>query len=149
MGYGSRALSLLHDYYCGHITSLSEGVAASMATPTTHIDKVKEIPTCLHFTCHTHTPHSSHTQGEGLMEETIVPRADLPPLLCSLANRPPDAVDYVGVAYGLTLPLYRSALLSLGDLRIMSSFHVRFWSRAGYVPVYLRQTPVSMPYCLV
>jgi N-acetyltransferase 10 len=101
MGYGSRALSLLCDYYCGHATLLSEGVAPSLeATPTTHIDK-----------------------GEGLLKETVVPRTDLPPLLCCLANRPPEAVDYVGVAYGLTLPLYR------------------FWSRAGYIPVYLRQTP--------
>jgi N-acetyltransferase 10 len=94
MGYGSRALSLLCDYYCGHATLLSEGVAPSLeATPTTHIDK-----------------------GEGLLKETVVPRTDLPPLLCCLANRPPEAVDYVGVAYGLTLPLYRSAIPEYGDL---------------------------------
>ena len=82
------------------------------------------------------------------MEETIAPRAGLPPLLSSLGNRSPEAVDYVGVAYGLTLPLYRSALLGVSGLFMMSSFHVRFWNRAGYIPVYLRQTPVSKPYCI-
>lgn len=49
MGYGSRALSLLHDYYCGKITSLNEGAEPmAKATPTTHIDEVYAvIPTLL------------------------------------------------------------------------------------------------------
>ena len=43
MGYGSRALSLLHDYYCGKITSLNEGAEpVAQATPTTHTDKVMQ-----------------------------------------------------------------------------------------------------------
>lgn len=41
MGYGSRALSLLHDYYSGKITSLNEEVEPmAEALPTTHTDEV-------------------------------------------------------------------------------------------------------------
>ena len=46
-------------------------------------------------------------QGVGLMKETIAPRVNLPPLLCRLDDRPPESLDYVGVAYGLTLQLFR------------------------------------------
>lgn len=53
----------------------------------------------------------------------MLPRGGLPPLLQSLAERPPEALQYLGASFGLTAPL-------LG-----------FWQRAGYQPVYLRQTP--------
>lgn len=46
----------------------------------------------------------------------------MPPLLQLLTERKPEALDYLGVSYGLTSPL------------------LRFWKRAGYVPLYLRQT---------
>jgi N-acetyltransferase 10 len=101
MGYGTRALSLLHHYYSGVVTSLSEEVGPSSPT----------------------APAVTRGEDVGLLEETIAPRAGLPPLLCRLADRPPETLDYVGVAYGVTLQLYR------------------FWSRLGYIPVYLRQTP--------
>ncbi len=63
-----------------------------------------------------------------MLKETIAPRSKLPPLLSKLSERPPETVDYVGVAYGLTTQLYR------------------FWKRAGFLPVYLRQTPVRGPH---
>ncbi|KAI0695980.1 GNAT acetyltransferase 2-domain-containing protein [Cytidiella melzeri] len=46
----------------------------------------------------------------------------MPPLLQRLAERRPETLDYLGVSYGLTPQL------------------LRFWKRAGFVPLYLRQT---------
>ncbi|KAJ7447247.1 GNAT acetyltransferase 2-domain-containing protein [Mycena latifolia] len=59
-----------------------------------------------------------------LQTETPTVRAvsSMPPLLQRLSERKPEILDYLGVSYGLT-----------GQL-------LRFWKRAGYVPLYLRQT---------
>jgi N-acetyltransferase 10 len=46
----------------------------------------------------------------------------MPPLLQRLSELRPEPLDYLGVSYGLTPTLFR------------------FWKRAGYVPLYLRQT---------
>ncbi|KIK34278.1 hypothetical protein CY34DRAFT_813025 [Suillus luteus UH-Slu-Lm8-n1] len=46
----------------------------------------------------------------------------MPPLLQRLTERKPESLDYLGVSYGLTPQL------------------LRFWKRAGYVPLYIRQT---------
>ncbi|KAK0285735.1 N-acetyltransferase 10 [Friedmanniomyces endolithicus] len=46
----------------------------------------------------------------------------MPPLFARLSERKPAALEYLGVSYGLTQPLHK------------------FWKRAGFVPVYLRQT---------
>ncbi|KAG6813649.1 hypothetical protein H0H92_008886 [Tricholoma furcatifolium] len=46
----------------------------------------------------------------------------MPPLLQRLSERKPEPLDYLGVSYGLTPQL------------------LRFWKRAGYVPLYIRQT---------
>lgn len=48
------------------------------------------------------------------------PRKTSEPLLLKLSERVPENVDYLSVSYGLTLPL------------------LRFWSRAGYIPLYIR-----------
>ncbi|CAH1104051.1 unnamed protein product [Psylliodes chrysocephalus] len=58
----------------------------------------------------------------GLLKESIEPRNALPPLLLKLSERPPEKLHYIGVSFGLTEQL------------------LRFWKKAGYVPVYLRQT---------
>ncbi|XP_029952025.1 RNA cytidine acetyltransferase-like [Salarias fasciatus] len=58
-----------------------------------------------------------------LLEEVITPRKELPPLLLKLSERRAERLDYLGVSYGLTPPL------------------LRFWKKAGFTPVYLRQTP--------
>ncbi|KAH7909573.1 GNAT acetyltransferase 2-domain-containing protein [Hygrophoropsis aurantiaca] len=46
----------------------------------------------------------------------------MPPLLQRLSERKPENLDYLGVSYGLTPQL------------------LRFWKRAGYAPLYVRQT---------
>ncbi|CAG7818349.1 unnamed protein product [Allacma fusca] len=57
-----------------------------------------------------------------LLTEKIAPRKNLPPLLLKLSERPAECLQYLGVSYGVTSPL------------------LKFWKRAGFVPVYLRQT---------
>lgn len=46
----------------------------------------------------------------------------MPPLLQRLSERQPERLDYLGVSYGITPSLFK------------------FWKRAGYVPLYMRQT---------
>ncbi|KAM8939834.1 RNA cytidine acetyltransferase [Pelodytes ibericus] len=70
---------------------------------------------------HEITPISS--EAVSLLEECPNPRKNLPPLLLRLSERPAEKLDYLGVSYGLTPKL------------------LKFWKRAGFVPVYLRQTP--------
>ncbi|KAI4181854.1 MAG: hypothetical protein L6R41_006365 [Letrouitia leprolyta] len=48
---------------------------------------------------------------------------DMPPLFSKLSERKPQPLDYLGVSFGLTAPLHK------------------FWKRASFAPVYLRQTP--------
>ncbi|CAG8572579.1 17882_t:CDS:10 [Dentiscutata erythropus] len=47
----------------------------------------------------------------------------MPPLLLKLSEKRPVLLHYLGVSYGLTPPLNK------------------FWKRAGFIPLYLRQTP--------
>lgn len=66
---------------------------------------------------------SVSSEAVSLLEEVITPRKELPPLLLKLSERRAERLDYLGVSYGLTAQL------------------LKFWKRAGYAPVYLRQTP--------
>ncbi|PIO77739.1 hypothetical protein TELCIR_00153 [Teladorsagia circumcincta] len=120
MGYGSRTLELLEEYYLGHVPSIDEGVKESV--------KTVKVTSCM---------MDGHTVA--LLEEQIAPRADLPPLLMRLTERKAERLDYLGedsflirllcllwwwgVSFGLTLNL------------------LKFWKKSGFVPVYLRQTP--------
>uniref|UniRef100_A0A8C5ZBN0 RNA cytidine acetyltransferase n=1 Tax=Marmota marmota marmota TaxID=9994 RepID=A0A8C5ZBN0_MARMA len=67
--------------------------------------------------------HTVNSEVVSLLEEVVTPRKDLPPLLLKLNERTAERLDYLGVSYGLTPRL------------------LKFWKRAGFVPVYLRQTP--------
>ncbi|XP_068115792.1 RNA cytidine acetyltransferase [Hyperolius riggenbachi] len=100
MGYGSRALQLLQMYYEGKLPCLEEEST----------NKSQEIT-------------SISSEAVSLLEETVTPRKNLPPLLLRLSERPAEKLDYLGVSYGLTPKL------------------LKFWKRAGFIPVYLRQTP--------
>lgn len=55
-------------------------------------------------------------------QPTVRSATAMPPLLQRLTERKPETLDYLGVSYGLTPQL------------------LRFWKRAGYVPLYVRQT---------
>ncbi|KAK4192199.1 N-acetyltransferase 10 [Podospora australis] len=104
MGYGSKALELLVNYYEGKFTSLSEDteMAVQRSVPRVTDDELAEA---------------------SLFDDIKVrDMSELPPLFAKLAERRPERLDYVGVSYGLTQPLHK------------------FWKRAQFAPVYLRQT---------
>jgi N-acetyltransferase 10 len=62
--------------------------------------------------------------SQSLMNDEVAPRSisSLPPLLQNLSSLKPPSLDYIGVSYGLTSPL------------------LRFWKKAKYMPLYIRQT---------
>lgn len=105
MGYGSRALELLVDFFEGKFTSLDE----DMATAQDEMVRVTD----------------DELANSNLLDDNIHVRdiASMPPLFGKLTERRPDILDYVGVSYGLTPNLHK------------------FWKRASFSPVYLRQTP--------
>ncbi|VDM79797.1 unnamed protein product [Strongylus vulgaris] len=82
MGYGTRTLELLEEYYLGHVPSIEENVKETVKT-------VKDGSTV------------------ALLEEQIAPRTDLPPLLMRLSERKAERLDYLGVSFGLTLDLLK------------------------------------------
>jgi len=75
---------------------------------------------------HSHSLLLPQAEGGGLLNETIAPRAALPPLLQTLAQRPPEPLHWLGASFGITEPLYG------------------FWHKAGFRPVYLRQVSLSL-----
>lgn len=104
MGYGSKALQLLVEYYEGKFANLSEDVDMSGQ---------RSIPRVT----------DAELSKASLFDDIKVrDMNELPPLFAKLSERRPEKLDYVGVSYGLTQPLHK------------------FWKRASFAPVYLRQT---------
>lgn len=104
MGYGSRALQLLLDFYEGKFADLSEAISYPDEQMVRVTDEELENANLLDDNIHVRDIHS------------------MPPLFGKLSERRPDPLDYVGVSYGLTPALHK------------------FWKRAAFAPVYLRQT---------
>ncbi|TAQ84736.1 hypothetical protein B7494_g6936 [Chlorociboria aeruginascens] len=106
MGYGTKALELLNDFYEGKFASLSEDSSSFVEETMTRVT-------------------DAELANSSLLDDNIQVRdiRKMPPLFSRLSERRPDNLDYVGVSYGLTQPLHR------------------FWKRASFAPVYLRQTP--------
>ncbi|KAF2739338.1 N-acetyltransferas-like protein [Polyplosphaeria fusca] len=105
MGYGSRALELLVDFYDGKLASLSE-------TEPREMQEMKRVT-------------EAELEDATLLKDEVKVREakDMPPLFARLPELKTPQLDYVGVSYGLTQQLHK------------------FWKRAQFVPVYLRQTP--------
>ncbi|KAH0544210.1 killer toxin resistant protein [Glutinoglossum americanum] len=105
MGYGSRSLQLLVDFFDGKFANLAEDDTAVAEEIVRVTDEELENST--------------------LLEDNVKVRdiRAMPPLFSKLSECKPDHLDYIGVSYSLTAPLHR------------------FWKRANFVPVYLRQTP--------
>ncbi|KAI5304942.1 killer toxin resistant protein [Ascosphaera pollenicola] len=105
MGYGARALELLVDFFEGKFASLSENIEY----PSDEMVRVTD----------------AELENASLLKDNIRVRdiRSMPPLFGKLSERRPDALDYMGVSYGLTPQLHK------------------FWKRAKFAPVYLRQTP--------
>ncbi|CAN8074547.1 unnamed protein product [Agarophyton chilense] len=104
MGYGTRAIQLLIEYYSGSHVSLEndEGKAKQEDNNENRNKKVNE--------------------EDNLLNETVGPRTNIPPLLLRLTERPAERLDYIGVSFGLTHPLYN------------------FWSNLSFLPLYIRST---------
>lgn len=130
MGYGSRAIKLLQEYYSGKMIDLGEKSVEEPIQDITGVpdedlnilsERIGKLNICLeilttglHVTC-----IQIYSQ---LCLIIAVPRKNLPPLLLKLTERSPEVLHYIGVSYGVTLPL------------------LKFWKRAGYLPVYMRYT---------
>ncbi|ESO97610.1 hypothetical protein LOTGIDRAFT_103703 [Lottia gigantea] len=100
-GYGSRAIKVLQEYYEGKIPSLKED---------NDDNETQKLPTV-------------DNEEFDILQESLAPRKNLPPLLLKLNERQAEKLDYLGVSYGLTSNL------------------LKFWKKCGFAPVYLRQTP--------
>lgn len=109
MGYGSRALELLTDFYEGKFTNLSESEDPTILDTETAMSRVTD----------------AELESSTLHDDTIKVRdiQAMPPLFSKLSECRPTSLDYLGVSFGLTSPLHK------------------FWKRAHFAPVYLRQTP--------
>ena len=105
MGYGSRALELLLDFYQGRFTSLSED------GPPQQQERIVRVT-------------DEELARSTLLEDNIHIRdiRTMPPLFGKLSECRSESLDYVGVSYGLTASLHK------------------FWKRASFAPIYLRQT---------
>lgn len=105
MGYGTKALELLVDYYEGRFANLSEDEDQAMEDAMTRVA-------------------DADLANASLLDDDIKVRDinKMPPLFSKLAEKKPERLDYIGVSYGLTPPLHK------------------FWKRASFSPVYLRQT---------
>lgn len=88
MGYGSKALDLLTDFYEGKFADLSENTKSSGEET---IKRVTDV----------------ELTNASLLDDDIKVRniKDMPALFARLSERRPDRLDYIGVSYGLTRPL--------------------------------------------
>ena len=109
MGYGSKAVELLKQYYEMKIPNIDEKPSESTNT---EISRVED-------------------ENIDLLEERIEPRASLPPLLLKLNERRPENLDYLGVSFGLTESLLkfwkRSGFVPV-YLRFLCIFNPLFFS---------------------
>ncbi|KIY73854.1 putative nucleolus protein [Cylindrobasidium torrendii FP15055 ss-10] len=101
MGYGSRAVQALNSYYSGELFDFDNA------------EKAEE-----------HFPNPAIVEKDvDLHDDTPAIRSpnSMPPLLQRLSERKPEALEYLGVSYGMT-----------GQL-------LRYWKRLGFVPLYIGQ----------
>ncbi|VAI08811.1 unnamed protein product [Triticum turgidum subsp. durum] len=104
LGYGSAAVKLLSSYYQGEMTVFKD--AEEIEEPDVTISEAAE--------------------KASLLEESIKPRANLPPLLVNLEDRHPEKLHYLGVSFGLTQELFR------------------FWRKHSFYPFYVGQIPSAV-----
>lgn len=112
MGYGSRAIDLLIDYFAGKLT-------VETITPSRLTFGGEGTGSALSK----QAIERSDVDTQGLLNEQIKPRSKLPPLLTNIIDRPAERLHYLGSSFGLTNSL------------------LNFWSRKGFQVAYLRQTP--------
>uniref|UniRef100_A0ACD5XD09 Uncharacterized protein n=1 Tax=Avena sativa TaxID=4498 RepID=A0ACD5XD09_AVESA len=104
LGYGSAAVNILTRYYTGSMTDFKD--EEEVEEPAVKISEAAE--------------------KASLLEESIQPRANLPPLLVNLRDRRPEKLHYLGVSFGLTQELFR------------------FWRKHDFFPFYVGQIPSAV-----
>lgn len=127
-GYGSRALSLLQQYYSGSISltaapklngksSTATGGAEGEDAPGSKESKGRGRQTA------EEEGREDDVDGEVAASSSamLAPRSHVTSLLTPLVERPYELIDYLGVSFGLTTEL------------------LNFWKKAGYLPLYVRQ----------
>lgn len=92
MGYGSRAMELLTDYFEGKFASLDENNKSLSSLNEFSINRLTD---------------AELENGDISLRDEIKPRKDdkLPPLFVNLAHKSPYYLHYLGVSYGLTQQL--------------------------------------------
>jgi len=86
MGYGSRALQQLTEYFEGKLLDVDAMEAAERET---------------------FSNGGQHDLGNDLNTETLAPRTRLPPLLVPLSEKRPESIHWIGTSFGLTPELFR------------------------------------------
>ncbi|KAL1585829.1 RNA cytidine acetyltransferase [Cladosporium halotolerans] len=91
MGYGSRAMQLLTEFYEGKHINLSENDTAM-----TEDEEMVRVT-------------DAELEQNTLLSDNVKVRdiKTMPPLFARLSERKPAALDYIGVSYGLTQPLHK------------------------------------------
>ncbi|KAG5503868.1 hypothetical protein JIQ42_07386 [Leishmania sp. Namibia] len=113
-GYGSRALSLLHQYYSGSIS-------LTAAEPRAAAVKRRKVDAEAGTGEQTGSVPDRHHDESAAKAEILAPRSHIANLLTPLVERPYEVIDYLGVSFGLTTELHN------------------FWKKASYIPLYVRQ----------
>lgn len=121
MGYGKRAMQQLIEYYSGNITNLNEEQEDSSTAPLNGVSDNNVTDDAI---------------DGNLLEESIKPRKDLPPLLLKLNERRAENLDYLGVSYGLTADLLRYVsnlktyiqLSVFSDTLLSGTTSFRYWT---------------------
>ena len=117
MGYGTRAIELLHRFYNGEMVNLSGG-GGNDSDDDDDDEGDEEMAN------DDESDDDGDTKGKkGIRGEKLAPRKELPPLLLPLTEVEAPRLDWIGTSFGLTGPLHR------------------FWTRSGMQLLYLRQTP--------
>ena len=93
MGYGTRALQLLCQYYSGQLTGISvDPGSRELGQGKVYKETAREL---------------NASTSSVLREETLQVRTQLDPLLLTTEERPPERLHYVGVSFGLTAGLLK------------------------------------------
>jgi N-acetyltransferase 10 len=89
MGYGSRALELLVDFYDGKLASLSESEPQA-------VEEMRRVT-------------ENELEDASLLQDNVKVREanEMPPLFARLPELKAPQLDYVGVSYGLTQQLHK------------------------------------------
>eukprot|EP00891_Asterochloris_glomerata_P009605 jgi/Astpho2/9605/Aster-03877 len=120
-GYGTRTVELLRRYYQGELADAGDDEELpDAAGPSAETWQQPGAGTDSRD--HPEANGTAAGTGQRLQRERLQPRSDVPPLLLTMGERPPEALQWIGTSFGLTQELYN------------------FWHRSGFEPLYLRQT---------